>query len=426
MKKNLIQFLIKNGFLHIFSASVINKIIQFCSSVILIRFFPKEQYGQYSYAGNILSFFLLVEGLGVCSGLLQYASENRSGERKLGVVKLSLRYGVLFDAFLGAAIFIFSLIFILPIAGSVEILRWMFLIPLFTLFFNIVETYLRATLRNFQYSALSVLNTALFLVCSVIGVICYGVLGVIIGRYVAYIISDIIAFLVMKKDFLALKYIELPEITFRREFLKYSIICMLANSISGLLYLIDTFLVGLIIKESSVVAAYKTATIIPFALNFIPISVMTFVYPYFAKINTDKEKIKKYYKMLISYMAIINSIISIFLFVSAPFIIKTVFGASYSDSILPFRVLAIGYFFAGTFRIPTGNLIGAIKKVKVSLYESIICGALNIILDVLFITWWGSIGAAISTSSIYVVSGLIVNGYMIYYLNKKGQNTQNE
>ena len=426
MKKNLIQFIIKNGFLHIFSASVINKIIQFCSSVILIRFFPKEQYGQYSYAGNILNFFLLVEGLGVCSGLLQYASENRSGEQKLGVVKLSLRYGLLFDAFLGFAIFIFSLIFILPIAGSVEILRWMFLIPLFTLFFNIVETYLRATLRNIQYSVLSVINTALFLVCAVIGVIWYGVWGVIIGRYVAYIISDIIAFLVIKKDFLALKYIELPEITFRREFLKYSIICMLSNSISGLLYLIDTFLVGFIIKESTVVAAYKTATVIPFALNFIPLSVMTYAYPHFAKINKDKVKFKKFFTMLLRYMAILNASISFGLFIFAPFIIQLVFGSAYSDSISPFRVLSIGYFFAGTFRIPAGNLLGAIKKVKVSLYESIICGALNIILDVLFITWWSSTGAAISTSSIYVVSGLIVNGYMIYYLNKKGQNTQNE
>lgn len=419
MKKVPISFLIKNGFLHIFSASIINKIIQFCSGVILIRFFPKEQYGQYSYAGNILSLFLLVEGLGVYSGLLQYASENRSDEQKLGVVKLSLRYGVSFDIFLGAAVFIFSLLFTLPIAGSVEILRWMFLIPLFTLFFNIVETYLRATLRNFQYSALSVLNTALFLICAVIGVVWYGVWGVIIGRYVAYLISDVVAFFVMKKDFLALRFVKLPELSFRKEFLRYSVICMLSNSISGLLYLIDTFLVGLIIKESTVVAAYKTATIIPFALNFIPLSVMTFVYPHFAKINTDKTKLKKYFSILLGYMAILNAFISLGLFIFAPFIIRLIFGMAYSDSVIPFRVLAIGYFFAGTFRIPTGNLLGAIKKVKVTLYESLICGLLNIIFDVLFILWWGSTGAAISTSCIYVVSGIIVNGYMCYYLNRK-------
>ena len=117
-------------------------------------------------------------------------------------------------------------------------------------------------------------------------------------------------------------------------------------------------------------------------------------------------------------MVILNASISFGLFIFAPFIIQLVFGSAYSDSVVPFRVLSIGYFFAGTFRIPAGNLLGAIKKVKEGLYEALICGLLNIILDVLFILWWGATGAAISTSCIYVVSGIIVNGYMCYYLNK--------
>lgn len=424
-KKSII-FLIKNGFLHIFSASIINKIIQFCSGVVLIRFFQKVEYGQYSYAGNILNLFLLVEGLGVCSGLLQYASENRENKTKLSYVKLSIRYGGTFNFFLGLVVFVFSLFFTLPIEGSVEILRWMFLIPFFTLFFNIIETYLRSALKNLAYSALSVMNTALFLICSVIGVIWYGVWGVIVGRYIAYLITDIVALFVIRKEVHLMRTIPLPDKQERQSFLKYSITCMMSNSISGLLYLIDTFLVGLIIKESTVVAAYKTATIIPFAISFIPESVITFVYPYFARTNNDKVKFRKYYSSLIKYLGVINSFISLVLYFLAPWLIKFVFGNSYSDSVLPFRILAIGYFFAGTFRIPAGNMLGALRKVKINLYNAIICGVLNIILDIYFILWWGPKGASISTVSIYIISGFISNSYLFYYLNKKVDISNNE
>jgi len=63
-----ILFLVRNGFFHIFSAIVINKIIQFGISVVIVRVITKEAFGMWSYANNILSFFLLIEGLGVGSG----------------------------------------------------------------------------------------------------------------------------------------------------------------------------------------------------------------------------------------------------------------------------------------------------------------------------------------------------------------------
>lgn len=422
MKKISLSFFVKNGFLHIFSANVINKIIQFCSSIILIRFISKGQYGQYSYAGNILSIFLLFEGLGVSSGLLQYSSENRNYEQKLGYLKLSIKYGSSFDFFIGILVFTFSLFFTLPVSGAVEILRWMFLIPFFSFFFNIIETFLRGNLRNFHFSILSVLNTVLYLLFSIAGVIIYDIWGVLIGRYIAFIITDLIGFCFIYKDVQKLKKIPCPEKIQKKEFLKYSMTCMLCNSISSFLYLIDTFLIGIIIKDSNIVAGYKTATLIPFALNFIPGSIMTFLYPYFAKINDDVNKIKSYYKTLVQYIGILNLCISIILFICAPWIIILIFGSNYKDSIIPFRILSIGYFFAGTFRIPAGNILGSIRKVNVNLLNSIISGILNVILDILFILLWGSTGASISTASIYIVSAFISNGYLIYYLNKKERN----
>ena len=75
--KSDLKFLLKNGFFHIFSSNVVNKILQFGISIVIVRIISKELFGAWSYANNILSFFLLVNGLGVSSGLLQFSSAAR-------------------------------------------------------------------------------------------------------------------------------------------------------------------------------------------------------------------------------------------------------------------------------------------------------------------------------------------------------------
>mgnify|MGYP001199833962 FL=1 len=129
-----ILFLVRNGFFHIFSANVINKIIQFGISVIIVRVITKEAFGMWSYANNILSFFLLVEGLGVVPGLLQFASSSKTKEEKLSYLKYALLVGILFNLGLAIAILLFTTFFQLPVRGSTEILRYLFLIPLVNVF----------------------------------------------------------------------------------------------------------------------------------------------------------------------------------------------------------------------------------------------------------------------------------------------------
>ena len=80
---------------------------------------------------------------------------------------------------------------------------------------------------------------------------------------------------------------------------------MLNNSISQLVYLADLFIIGILIKDVNMIASYKAATILPFALNFIPISLMTFVYPYFAKNKDDKVWIKEKLLLMQKYLILL-------------------------------------------------------------------------------------------------------------------------
>ena len=74
---------------------------------------------------------------------------------------------------------------------------------------------------------------------------------------------------------------------------------------------------------------------------------------------------------------------------------------------------------SATLRIPAGNILSMIRKVKVNLYISIISGIANIILDIVLIKLWGSVGAAIATILVVIISSVIAVNYLIIYLYKE-------
>ena len=411
-----LSFLIKNGFFHIFSANVINKIIQFGISVVIVRLITKEAFGQWSYANNILNFFLLVDGLGVSSGLLQFASASRSEEERLSYLKYALLIGIAFNSILAIAVLFFCYFFELPVDGSTEILRMLSLTPLITIFFGILQIYLRAKLRNKEFSFVTVVNTITFFVGVLIGGYFFQVTGIVWGRYLAYIVSTVVAIWFLKDYYRSFFRVGIPSKENRKQFLEFSVVCMLSNSISQALYLMDTFLIGIMIHSDLVIASYKTATLIPFALNFIPSSVMTFAYPYFARYKDDKSLIKNYYLKMQRYLFLLNSLISALLIFFTPLVIKILFGSSYLDAVIPFRILSFGYLIAGTFRIPSGNVIASLGKVQVNFYNAVISGGANIVLDIILIKYYGSVGAAIATVLVFIISSIVSVWYLRKYL----------
>jgi O-antigen/teichoic acid export membrane protein len=413
------DFVRKEGFVHIFGSRVANRVIRFATSVIIVRLLTKEIFGSFSYAMNILEFFLLLNGLGVVPAILQFCSEKKDVKDKLPYLKYGLKIGISFNIVIALLIILFTRFFDLPVRGSREILFYLGLIPVFVVIFEIMGSYLRANFKNREYSYLSVSNSLFYFLGTVIGGYLFKVYGIIAGRYLAFIFAILIGQKFLKEETKKIIKIESPLRDEKREFLKFSVIVTLTNSISQILYLLDIFLIGIILKEEKAVASYKTATLIPFALTFIPLSVMIFAYPYFAKNIKDKAKIKKYFYEMQKYLLIVNAGISLGLIIFAPLIITTLFGVQYLDSVVPFRILSLGYFFAGSFRIPAGNVIASVRKVKINLFNSVVSGVLNIGLDIVLICKFGSMGAAVATTTIFIISSMISNGYLFYYFKKR-------
>lgn len=409
--KDILRNLIKKGLFDILGANLLNRIIGFASSIVLVRILTKEEFGLYSYADNLVKFFLLFNALGVTAGILQFCSETRDSDKKYSYFKYGIRLGVLFNFFVSLLILFYGLLFPLKLENARFILISMFLLPMVSLLFEAIQMYFRATLQNRYFSLLSSLNTFLIFLCSILGAYFFQAIGVVLLKYIAYLISILVGVKLLKDFF---QFIKAPKLLYneRKNFIKFSMVSSFNNAIAQLLYVIDIFLIGILIVDANEIASYKTATLIPFALNFIPLSIMTFIYPYFAKNHSNKKWIKDNYKKLTKYLLIINSVISIFLIIFAKFIIKLLFGSQYLDSVYIFQILAFGYFIAGTFRIPAGNILVMLKKLKFNFYLSIITGILNIVLGIILIYKFGAIGAAFSTILVFIFTSLLGSIYL--------------
>jgi len=397
---------IEKGFLHIVTSEVINRAGRFLSAVIVVRLLTKTSYGSFSYAYNILQLFLLVNGLGVYYAILQFSSETDDLKRRHSFLKLGLKIGGVFNIFIFLAIILFVLLFDLPLKSSDEVLLLLCMMPLVTLFFDVMNTYFRASLRNREFSYFNITHSVLFIVGTVVGGYFFQIPGIIVGRYLAFIAVILFGFWMFRSEVKGIYRAAGLAVKEKWDFIKYALTVALTNSISQILYILDVFLVGLIISSEAVVASYKTATVIPFALAFVPNSIVIFIYPYFARNLGNKKRLKRYFFKIFGYLVFFNLLVSIFLIVYAPLIIRIVFGVQYLDAVLPFRILSLGYFISGSFRILAGNVLASLRKVKFNLLNSTFTGLSNIILNIILIRRMGSVGAAVATVAVLLLSSI--------------------
>ena len=414
-----IKFGYKTGFFHIFSSNILNKIMIFAGGIFLVRILNKQDFGLYSYSQNLLEIFLLINGFGITEGLLQYGSKTRKRIKKEKYVKYSLKIGLLSNIFIFLLLILFLIFGKVKIYEAKKILLMMSLLPIFNTFFSIIQIKLRIELKNREMAKISNVNTFLNILGMLIGAYFYGLYGLIIGKYVGIILSIFYSFRYIKYTFIRWKKIEALSQEKKKDIQKFSFIALINNSISQILYIIDIFLIGYLIADKLILASYKIATLIPVALNFIPISVMIYIYPYFAQNSNDIKWIRENYTNLLKYSFFINIFISFILVLFSKTIIRFVFGENYLDAQLPFVILSVGYFFSATLRIPSGNIINAIGKIKFNFYNTLISGIVNIVLDIYFIKKIGSIGASYATLLVFIISGIIGNIFLFKYLYSK-------
>lgn len=417
----IINKLIATGFGHLFGSSVINRVLSLFSAIVLIRLIPKSEYGIYANANNILGLFCISEGLGLSSAMLQYGC-TWNGEKKRRLWSFCFYTSALFNLILAIAIIFVGLTVNFSIPGTGKYLVAMALLPFVRFISEMQRIYMRTEFRNKDFAKANTFSTTVIVALSILLSFMFLVYGIIAAHYLAGLLTIVFICYYLKVRF--------PSPTFRlpkpeiKEIVKFSLTAALCNSSAIIAMLMDTFLLGIIVAQSSVTASYKVATMIPTALAFIPTCVMTYIYPYFAKNAEDGQWCMRTLKKVILGFGAFNILLCAILIIGRRFWIVILFGDQYLDCAPALCVLVLNYFIAATFAGVCGQLLTTQKKLTFNLIVGIIVALLNVLLNILLIPSFGAVGAAFATVSATIFSAVTSSIYLVrLYKSKSSYHT---
>ena len=413
--KSYVSTLFETGFFHIVGTSVLNRIIQMLVGIVLVRIMSKEAYGVYAYAFNIFSFFLLFNGLGAVSAILQICSEQSDDKKKMyATFFFGYKFGVLVDLAMAVLIVLFAAFVPLSLSGSNHILMLYAVYPLAQLLCEIKTTQFRVTFRNKEYALLTNLQTILFSAGSLIGAFLHGPEGLAIGSTLGLFANYVLACKVFPIDrSYAKERIDKSE---KRDFAGIAGISAFNNGVAQALTLVGTFLVGTLLANEQMVASYKVATTIPFALLFVPNIVVIYIMPHFAKNHAKRSWTMRNYMRITASLGLGMLVVVVGCCVLAEPITLLLFGERYLDSVPIFRLLMIGFLISAVFVVPTGNLLVTQRKLLFNTFVGIVSIVTNIATSMLLIPGQGMVGAALSYDITMAVGAILSVGYYLYVI----------
>lgn len=405
------------GFFHIMSSNIFRNIAMFISGIIIVRIIAKDDYGTYVYANNILSYFMLLSGLGITSAIFQVCCENQKDSTySSGLFTYGVKCSYIINLLLGVAMYGYACLWGDVFPNSKAYLLAMSFLPVVNIGYELVTIYYRSRLENKAYSYIVMVYSISSCITLVGGSFFGGVWGIIFSNYITPLVCMIVA--KYKYSFFDKQIINLSN-RVKHDIWKLALMSMATNAISSMMYMIDISMITTFLKDETAVASYKIASTIPSAMLLVSTSIVTFIYPYFAShIDDILWTIRNFKKLMIRIIILFVCICTV-LFVFADFIILMVFGIQYVDAVDVFRILTVSLFFQGSIRVIVGNLLVTQRAVKFNVVESILTGVVNIVADYILIQKYQASGVAFSTLLVMVFSSGIILFYYIKLLYDK-------
>ena len=422
--RSAVKSLLSKGFFHIFIGNTLVKCVSLCSAILLPRILvPESIYGMLGTVDNVNSYLILMNGLGLANSVLRYCAMKDTLEEKTAVFRFCLKFGLIADGLIlliYLPLLMFSTVFSGGNYGAAKIyILVASLIPLLTYVQEIAMLYMRANLMNKSYSKISVLYTILYAGFQVLLALICTLNGVFIGRYIALSATAAICFWMLYRNKVLSKE---PTILSRKEkqgIVLYGMGTMVSNAFSLIMPYNETLVVNLVLQDLNSTAYYKAASMIPSNLQFVATSVVVFIFPYFAKKTGQWEWVRKKSLLVVLGMLAIMVPIMAVGYLLTPQLIGWIYGANYSPAIDIMKPMWLAFGINAIIRIPLGNILAALGKLRFNIILSVFISLLHLGLDYLFISHMGIGGAAYALMIAYAISSVCS---VIYILAQRERN----
>ena len=394
----------QEGLFHIFGSRVISQVGALISSMVVIRFLEKVEYGYYVSANNLYSYPAIFIGLGMNNAIMQFCCERGSEGRRNAIFRHAFFRGnaaniLVSLAVAGLAIWKFQ-------TGKAMVAFYLLLmctLPFFSFADTYSQTVLRVKLKNKVFSYANIAFSVVLLVGNLILTQIFDVPGLIYSKYLAIFVSVAFCMTALQKERFFSVIRENEDRLGReekRQINSYAFVCSITNFSSVVLTLLDVTCLDIVLEDPTVLADYHVAAAIPAACVFVPSSLMVFFYPKLVDAMSSSKKEGVAQAMQIAKIsALVNGFVFLCLMVFAPLIIWIIYGEKYLNVVPMFRVLSLNYLVYCVSDI-MGNMIAALKRVKINLLIAVFSGLLNVCLNMLLIPHLGGIGAAFATLTV--------------------------
>lgn len=389
---------------------LIARLSAFLLSVFVARILSKEDFGAATFGLNFLTIFLAFSGFGAAQGVVKYGSGIENLFQRKQLFRYAFSYGLIYN-------FILTLIMIL-ISG---ILYWdefdkIKLILLFSIRFlgmYLVEqkkAEYRANLDNQTFAKFDIFLSVTSLILGVLCTYFWNLNGFILSLC----ISPFFLFFYDRKFSFSLKKITFND--FRsKEFWRFSWTTALTTQIGELVFILDIFFIGLLMKEQNV-AYYKVSSMIPMNILVLGFIFMQTEYPKLCQHHRDK---KYQYQFIFNYWKLFTAVGIVILAIGVFFDkqILSIFGHQYQNTEI-YRILLFAAVISLIFRVLFVYMLASIGKTMWNLIISAFMLFATSLSLYLVIPEYGLTGVSYVTFGCLALSG-ILPAFAYFYESKK-------
>lgn len=411
--RDFVRRLKRTGFFNIVVSGMLNRVIQFLSGVILVRLLSTTEYGAYSYALNIVNYFVLINGLGMSSSIVQFCVEQSSEDGAERMYRTASSIGMIWDLILVAVIVFIALFVHLPVEGSNALLLLLAPFPLFSFAVEAQQQRLRSQFRNSQYALATNFNTILLVVLSVAGAVIGSSAGLSIGRTLSMLITTIVVVFAFNIRVYIGRICERREVIL--DMLKFSITACSASAIFQVVMISGTTIIGNLLGDEEAVAIYTSASTIPFALAFLPQMIVIYASPHFVRHAHDRKWVIYHWGLCTAGAFAICLAIGLAFIACASWFIPLVFGPQYVQSVPSFIVLMIGFMFGQSIRVVSISVLGSHRKIGFNLVSALIMLVVNVVCSIALMPRIGVVAAAVGCTAAMIVGAVLTSAGVLIY-----------
>ncbi|HLD11239.1 MAG TPA: flippase [Candidatus Nanoarchaeia archaeon] len=400
----------------IFIGSFLSKLFSYIFRIIAARS-GMADYGLLTLGVSLTVFISVFITIGLDHGVLRYVSyfkEKNDYSKVKMVIYTSMKITFILAFLVSVLLFIFSDFICAQFFPNLnqEKLSAIIRIVSITIPFVTISRMFYASFRAFQIPKYEVYTKNIaepfskVILAFIFVSIGFGILAISLAYTISIVISMLIGYLLLQTILRKYK-VSIDKKGIFKDILRYSFPLVFVSLFFTLTLSLDTFMIGHYKTETDV-GIYNAASPTAQLMFTAPSSILALFLPILMAlyIGNKREEFIDLYKTVTKWIFIINLVLVTLFIIYSKEVLSIFFGAEYASGYLALIILLVGFFISLIFH-PAQNVLLIFKKSKLIFYNSIIALLINGVLNFLLIPKYGIIGAAISTSFVLVLWGLL-------------------